>query len=158
MQIRKYIVILGLLSLFFSFGYANSSLVSSEEKYINSILDESNATQERKDMVEALYYTLLDYNISLDKIKNLEKYLTWDIDEAEILKEFNVTQDSEFEKDILSVIDWEEPTFDISEADAEETKQNYADADKNYADAKQHNANAEIYDHLSDVIDKTLWQ
>ena len=154
MKTRKNLMVLVLLSLFLSVGVADSSLESSknpkQEKYINSVLDESNTTQERKDILYEIFYLLIDKGISLNdiKAKGLKKYLTKDSNMKDILKEFNIPKDSLLGENIVIAI--EEPTlFNISEEEVKETEKNYADAEKNYADAK-------VYRELGDTIKEVL--
>jgi hypothetical protein len=74
-------MVLVLVPLFMGVGYADGLSLDSDpkqESYINSILEKSNAKQDRKDKVEDIYYTLVDSGISIDDINEsgLKKMLS----------------------------------------------------------------------------------
>ena len=146
MQIGKYIMVVGLLSLFFSFGYADDKKETKWEVKKMALID-GIKDSEKKKQIKEIYKYLEEwwYKFDADKIQAMvSQPLTLENLSETLGIKFTEEQENRL-IDIL--VSWEDEKwlFDIDEDMINDTlkhrastEQNYAEADKYARSAKKH--------------------
>ena len=77
--------------------------------------------------------------------------LSWSIEIWDLVRDYHITKNSELEKDLIAIINWDDSSmFDINEM--------LAEIEDNYKKAERYEKEAEAYRKLSKTLDELTWE